>query len=311
MYILRICSLVITRSRFRVPLLADPPCLGGCHRDTENPSTPELLPELNGAVAPGQTSSPLQVPCSDQKIPPASNPFIGFAPEDVRYFDFTRSAGKLRSMIYGRDDWLAPKDNAASTSIPSFDQIEDQKDLALLFAPYAPLIPVELHGPVINRLGRHDGMVDGGSAPMLATGLRRVVPHGKSKLRKLASEALAHRHCLDRFHAGDTGICRITWCDMIKLDDCSCQSVTIGHLHFRAVDFGDPIFLDEFLQRMRVSSDRLGRMEFCLMALQLLCFRRVAVPFRMPFMSASRSGMSPHHLSWPKEPLSLSIRRQL
>ena len=64
---------------------------------------------------------------------------------------------------------------------------------------------------------------------------------------------------MGRFHAGDTGICRITRGDIIKLDDCRCHSVTIGHLRFRAVDFGGSIRLNEFLQRKLVSSDRLER----------------------------------------------------
>lgn len=92
-------------------------------------------------------------------------------------------------MIYGRDDWLAPMDIATSASIPSIGQIEERRDLEIMFAPYAPLIPAELNFPIINRMGKQNGMRDGGLEPMIATGLRWVIAHGHSKLRKLASSA--------------------------------------------------------------------------------------------------------------------------
>ena len=37
----------------------------------------------------------------------------------------------------------------------------------------------------------------------------------------------------------------ITWCRKIPLGDCEAQEVTIGNLHFRAIDFGDTVRLSE------------------------------------------------------------------
>ena len=62
------------------------------------------------------------------------------------------------------------------------------------------------------------------------------------------------------------GICRIWWGDCIKLDDCVCQPVSIGALHFNAVDFGDILPLNEFLQRKLVSPDREERNQCTLLA---------------------------------------------
>ena len=109
-------------------------------------------------------------------------------------------------------------------------------------------------------------MKDGEFEAGLADGLRKVMSHGNSKLRKPDLEALANLHCLDRYRAGDTGVCRITWGELIKIDDGTCQHVAIGALHFCAVDYGDSIQLNEFLQRKLVSADRLGRNQCTVLA---------------------------------------------
>ena len=154
----------------------------------------------------------------------------------------------------------------SAAAIPSLDQIEEQRDLEFLFKPYMSPIRDDLHCPITKWIDHRSCIQDGGFEAALAMGLRRVTSRGNSELRKLASEALANLHCLGRFHAGDAGVCRITWGDLIKLDDCACQNVTIGQLHFCAVDFGDSIQLNEFLQRKLVSSDRLERNQCAVIA---------------------------------------------
>ena len=71
-------------------------------------------------------------------------------------------------------------------------------------------------------------MQDGGFEGALASGLKNVLVHGNSVLRHHASASLANLQCLDRFHSGDGAVSRIWWGDVIKLDDCPCQQVSIG-----------------------------------------------------------------------------------
>ena len=148
---------------------------------------------------------------------------------------------------------------ASTTTTPSSDQIDDQRDSEHLFQPYATLIRTDLHCPIINWLDRHMSIRDGGFEPKWALGVRMVMTRGNSKVRKLASEALANLHSLGLFRDGDAWVRRIAWGDLLKLGDCAFQHVAIGQLHFCAVDFGDSIHLDEFHQRKLVSPDRLER----------------------------------------------------
>ena len=82
-------------------------------------------------------------------------------------------------------------------------------------------------------MGRRAGVKDGGFEPTLALGMRKVMVQGNSHLRKLSYEALANLHCAGRFHDWDIGIFRITMGGgLAKLDDCRCQHVAIGSVHF-------------------------------------------------------------------------------
>ena len=197
--------------------------------DFDFADTPSLTPSSTSTcLSSDLLRQPLVV--TEERTPdsPSPNPFVGITPDDINEFNFTLPGNKFRSLLFGRDDWLAPMDKPALNLIPSFDQIEDQRDSEILFKPFTSLIHVDLHCTLINWLDHSSCMKDGAFEAGLATGLRKVMSHGNSKLRKHASEALANLHCLDRYHAGDAGVCRITWGELIKLDDCTCQHVSIG-----------------------------------------------------------------------------------
>ena len=100
----------------------------------------------------------------------------------------------------------------------------------------------------------------------LAEGLRNVLAHGNSTLRKSAADALAKLQCLDRSHAGDGGVCRITCGASVNLGDCPCQAIAIGPLQFCAIDYGDSINLSEKLQQRLTSIDREERDQCTLLA---------------------------------------------
>ena len=114
---------------------------------------------------------------------------------------------------------------------------------------YAHLINPVLHCNLINWLDLASPSPEGGFEEALAIGLKNIPTHGNSQLRQAAAESLAHLTCLDRFHAGDGGARRIWRGKPTQLDDCACQQVSIGKLHFTAADY-------EFLQRKLVSAGR-------------------------------------------------------
>ena len=73
---------------------------------------------------------------------------------------------------------------------------------------------------------------------VLAEGLCNVMAHGNSHMRRLAASSLSKLRFLGRFHAGADGVCRINWGPTIQLDDCTCQQLAIGNLHFQVIDYG-------------------------------------------------------------------------
>ena len=194
------------------------------------------------------------------------NMYAGIIPGDISKFDFTLLEENLRDILFGKDEWLTESPIETRNLKVELDSIEDQLDLKNLFTPYAPMVDRALHCPLLNWLGRNMAMHDGGFEPALAQELTNIMSSGNSHLRKLASESLANLRCLDRFHAGEGGICRIWWGSSIALDDCTCQPVTIGPLHFNVVDFGDCIILNEFMQRKLASPDKDERNQCTLIA---------------------------------------------
>ena len=184
------------------------------------------------------------------------NPFAGHPPLGIIAFDFTLLEDELRSVLFGRDDWLVPMSPPTSHLSVELGNIDDTRGVEFLFAPYASSIDSSLHCALANWVDYHLAMHDGGFEGALALGLRNILVHGHSTLRQPASTALANMRCIGRFHSGDGGARRIWWGDTAQLDDCACQQVSVGPLHFNAVDYGELIHLDEFMQRKLVSPDR-------------------------------------------------------
>ena len=85
-------------------------------------------------------------------------------------------------------------------------------------------------------------------------------------MRKPESSTLPCVHSPDRFHAGDGGACRIIWASSVQPDDCVCQQLTIGALHFCAVDYGAALRLNDFIQKKLVSAEREERNQCAIIA---------------------------------------------
>ena len=263
------------------------------------------MPELSPALIP-TCDTPSTSPCSpdnkskgEDSCSPLPNPLVGIVPGDINAFNFTLPGGKFRSLLFGRGDWLVHMESPANASAPSLGKIEDQRDLEILPRPFLTLIHPDLHCTLINWLDHHTCMQDGGFEAGLAAGLRKVMSHGNSKLRKLASESLANLHCRDRYHAGDTGVCRITWGELIKLGDCICQHLTIGAPHFCAVEYGDSIHLNEFLQRKLGSADRVERNQCAALAVATGIIARSSSSSTLPARSrVSQSALELRAAEW-------------
>ena len=140
-----------------------------------------------------------------------------------------------------------------------FDQIDDRGDIETLLRPYAPRINGALRRVLLNWIGREYDTQDGGFGPTVARAA--ILVRENSRLN------LANLQCLDRFHAGDTGIFRIIWGRAIRLDGCIPQHFANGPLHFCAIGYGDALRLQEFTQRKTVSAERYKRNRCTLVAL--------------------------------------------
>ena len=184
------------------------------------------------------------------------NYLAGVLPLEIGESDFAELEEGARSALYGRGDWLVGHplpDNRFSLEL---DKVDITKAIEGQFMEYAPLINPALRCNLINWLDLVSTSPEGGFGEALAMGLKNIPTHGNSCLRQAAAESLAHLTCLDRFHDGDGGVCRIWVGTPIQLDDCTCQQVSIGKLHFTAADFGGAIHLGEFLQRKMVPAER-------------------------------------------------------
>ena len=87
-------------------------------------------------------------------------------------------------------------------------------------------------------------------------GLKNMLVRCNPLLLRCASESPTCIQCVDFFHSGGGGVCRICRGETIKLDDCPCQQVNIGPLRFNATDYVDSLNLGDFLQRRLVSPEK-------------------------------------------------------
>ena len=194
------------------------------------------------------------------------NPWVGQYPADVNAIDFTLQEEECRALLYGRDTWLVPVIDSPCTIEADFHTETDRSFVTKKVTPYLMDIPADLHAPLLNWIVMSDPEQSEDFESTLAGGLRNIMAHGNSILRPMASDTLARFRCLDRFHAGEGGVCRITWGKSTTLDDCVCQMLCIGPLHFCAIDYGDAVSLTETLQRKIGAVDKEERNQCTLLA---------------------------------------------
>lgn len=161
------------------------------------------------------------------------NHFTGIPPTDIDSFDFTQMEDGARANLLGRDDCLSEMPPPQQSLSAELDQIEDIRDIEILFASYASLVNPILPFVLMNWLGRRAVLQDGCFEAPIDQGLGNMLVRRNSGIRRCASEPVANLQCLGRFRAGG-GVCRIWWLELTKLGDCTCQPVNIGHLHFNA-----------------------------------------------------------------------------
>ena len=230
------------------PLITHPP---GLEKEIPNGAKP-VLPES-------------MIPKESPSMHPI-NPGVGIYPADIDQFDFTLNEDNCRDLLYGRDSWLVPQDETYGLVEVDTDEVFDQNKVMRFAQNQMEGVPTELQTPLLNWVALGNPTSECEFEEHLATGLRNIVAHGNSKLRNQALEILGRRKNLDRFHAGDGGVCRITWGPTSPLDDCVCQTLWIGPLHFCAIDYGDVICLTESMQKRLTAVDKEERNQCTLLA---------------------------------------------
>ena len=203
--------------------------------------------------------------CSKDPQPPKVNSFIGSYPPELESFDLTQPEDALRTMLYGNDTWLIPEEPLRPVlemepDTHSYPQIEEA------LKPYLMGIPEDLHPSILNWMEVRNQEQTNDLEPLLAASLRNIHDRGNSRMRQLSPSTLAKFRSLDRFRAGSGGVCRITWGPTVKLDDCVCQTITIGELQFSAVDYGDTISLNELMQQRLPAVDKEERNQCTLLS---------------------------------------------
>ena len=191
---------------------------------------------------------------------------IGVGPADIAFFDFTQPEESMRNMLFGRDDWVIPAEEHGAPIHVDGGNARDYSEIDALGCPYLDSIHPDLHCALLNWLGRRIGDHNAHFEALLDEGLRNIMAHGSSHLRRMASDTLLKLQCLDRFHAGDAGICRIVLGQVIQLDDCASQDLAIGNLHFQAIDYGYAISLNHIMQQRLCVVDKDEKNQFTLLA---------------------------------------------
>ena len=194
------------------------------------------------------------------------NPWVGEYPLDINQYDFTLQEDECRALLFGRDTWLVPQEQHTAHVLAETDERVDHTRIKELAAHHIKGLPWELHTPLLNWIALDDPKQNCEFEASLACGLRNVAAHGNSILRNKALETLSRMKNLDRYHAGDGGICRITWGKSAQLDDCVSQMLWIGPLHFCAIDYGDTLSLPEHMQQKVLAVDKEERNQCTLLA---------------------------------------------
>ena len=231
------------------------------------PPPPGLKEMTHDATFPETDSYPTLIVGDSHEGTNPMNPWVGTYPADIDSFDFAAAEEQLRALLFPKDTWLPCIDPTSTPLRVEGAPGQTHQRVLELAQPFLNEINEELHASLLNWVRNHLPQGEPEFEEALATGLRNITTHGNSRLRSLASSALAHLKCLDRFHAGDAGVCRITWGGVVALDDCKCQLLSIGPLQFSAVDYGDVIALSEPMQKKLNAIEREEKNQCTLLAI--------------------------------------------
>ena len=238
------------------------PHTGGYHTEAVTPSQLPLFNNPPGLQIPQMVDLISENAASFGQIPSFAdsptriNSFIGSYPPELDYDDLTLPEDNLRTMMFGADFWFMTEPPDFSPLDAPDDVLSFNRAVGRFLGPNLMGVPSDLHSPLLNWIDAHCAITTSEVEPLLASSIRNILARGSSNLRQLSAATLAKFRSLDRFHAGDGGICRITWGPTIQLDDWSRQTIAIGELHFSAVDYGDVISLNEAMQQRLTAIDK-------------------------------------------------------
>lgn len=97
-------------------------------------------------------------------------------------FDFTLLEDELRSVMFGRDDWMGAMPAPVPQLSVELHAVADIRDIEFLFAPYDSLIVSHSQCVIVNWLDHHMAMQDSGFEDALAIGLGNVSVRGNPPL---------------------------------------------------------------------------------------------------------------------------------
>ena len=72
---------------------------------------------------------------SDPSFPHFANQWAGRSPLDIDLFDFTQPGEELRTILFGRGDWLVPMRSGQPSPTYMFGEIDDQDYFGALSKP--------------------------------------------------------------------------------------------------------------------------------------------------------------------------------
>ena len=131
-----------------------------------------------------------------------ANPWVVRYPHGVDLFDFTQPEEHLRGRCLVVMTGWYPKRGPSQQTVEGLECTTDSAHIEDLVRPYLEFIEEDLHCTLVNWLDRHTEKPVQDFEALSAEGLRNVMAHGNSYMRRLASPSLSQMRCLGRFHAG-------------------------------------------------------------------------------------------------------------
>ena len=223
----------------------DAPHTGGYGGDSINPpfvadfcTPPGLVSNMPHDLAPTTNVAPFResVVIPNDLPTDEPNPWVGTYRPEIDPMDLALPEGDIRDRLYGRDDWFVPILPSSTPIAVEFVTADDKTRLAELVNPYIQGINEEIHADLLNWLDFQRVTEEGDFGALLSDGLWNLFTHGDSAIRQHASSSLDRLKCIDSFHAGEGGICRITW----------------GQLYSRSIVFVRRLLLGRFISHRQI-----------------------------------------------------------